>query len=480
MLTALEETGDFFVGLSLPAELTAAAARGEQVELNAYYAPGVPAEAKQIFHDVLVLYANTVNPETLASLARYNDTKVVLGNDMTGAPLSMRDRFAPLLLMMIVVIEVFGLATLLNRDIDNGTARALVTGPLRLHQFFVGKALMGLVLAFGQVLLLSAVMGILGTAPLLLLTTLLLGSLLMVGLGFFIAAISKDSTSVMGWTIVFIIPMVFPGFSVLLPRPLYRLDGAHPFLFLCGFSAPHHQLRRRLGRGGRQPGSSAPGWRRFDGGRNGSHIKEILMDIKRIAVLIGKDARLGAANFMIVYVLVMPVIISLLIALVFGDLLAQTPRLGIYDPGASEQFTRPLLDHPSINTTVYDSDAALQSAVERGSEEVGLSLPAGFAAALESDSAEVDYTFYRWGEAGVRNLLLLDSVVARAMTEGIGTSIEQLPVSVNVEQIGSANTLTWSQRLLPLLLIMSIVLGGLFFPAASLLDEKKESHGWSL
>ena len=217
MLTALEETGDFFVGLSLPAELTAAAARGEQVELNAYYAPGVPAEAKQIFHDVLVLYANTVNPETLASLARYNDTKVVLGNDMTGAPLSMRDRFAPLLLMMIVVIEVFGLATLLNRDIDNGTARALVTGPLRLHQFFVGKALMGLVLAFGQVLLLSAVMGILGTAPLLLLTTLLLGSLLMVGLGFFIAAISKDSTSVMGWTIVFIIPMVFPGFSVLLP-----------------------------------------------------------------------------------------------------------------------------------------------------------------------------------------------------------------------------------------------------------------------
>ena len=110
----------------------------------------------------------------------------------------------------------------------------------------------------------------------------------------------------------------------------------------------------------------------------------------------GKDARLGATNFMAVYVLVMPVVLSLLIALVFGDLLAQTPRLGIYDPGASEQFTRPLLDHPSINTTVYDSDEALQSAVERGSEEVGLSLSAGFAAALEDDSAEIDFTAYRW------------------------------------------------------------------------------------
>jgi len=198
------------------------------------------------------------------------------------------------------------------------------------------------------------------------------------------------------------------------------------------------------------------------------------MDIQRIAILMGKDARLGATNFMVLYVLVMPVVLSLLIALVFGDLLAQTPRLGIYDASASEQFTRPLLDHPSINTTMYDSEEALQSAVERGSEEIGLSLPAGFAASLEDDSAEVDFTVYRWGEAGVRNLLLLESAIARAMTAGIGSSIDQLPVTVNAEQIGSANTQTWSQRLLPLLLIMSIVLGGLFFPAASLLDEKKD------
>ena len=197
------------------------------------------------------------------------------------------------------------------------------------------------------------------------------------------------------------------------------------------------------------------------------------MDIQRIAVLMGKDARLGAANFMVIYVLVMPVVLSLLIALVFGDLLAQTPRLGIYDPSASEKFTRPLLDHPSINTTMYSSDEALQSAVGRGSEEIGLSLSAGFAAALEDDSKEVDFTAYRWGEAGVRNLLLLESAISRAMTAGIGRSIEQLPVTVNAEQIGSANTQTWSQRLLPLLLIMAIVLGGLFFPAASLLDEKK-------
>jgi ABC-2 type transport system permease protein len=217
MLTALEETGDFFVGLSFPAELTAAIARGEEVELNAYYAPGVPAEAKQVFHDVLVLLANAINPETLDNFSRFNDTEVVLGNDMTGAPLSMRDRFLPLLLMMIVIMEIFGLATLLNRDVENGTARALVTGPLRLHEFFISKALMGMILAFGQLLILGIVMGILGTAPLLLLTTMLLGSFLMVGLGFFVAAISRDNTSVLAWAVVVLILTMIPGLSIMLP-----------------------------------------------------------------------------------------------------------------------------------------------------------------------------------------------------------------------------------------------------------------------
>ena len=198
------------------------------------------------------------------------------------------------------------------------------------------------------------------------------------------------------------------------------------------------------------------------------------MDIQRILILLGKEVRLGATNFMTIYVLVMPVTISLLVALVFGDLLAQTPRLGLYDAGGNGSVTQSLLVHPSINTTLYNSEEALKRAVERGSEEVGLSFPAGFNEALESDSAEVDFTTYRWGEAGVRNLLLLESAVGRAMTEAVGSGIDQLPIGVNAEQLGSANTLTWSQRLLPLFLIIAIVLGGLFIPASSLIEERQK------
>ncbi len=199
------------------------------------------------------------------------------------------------------------------------------------------------------------------------------------------------------------------------------------------------------------------------------------MDMQRIWILLGKEARLGATNFMGIYVLVMPVIISLLIALVFGDLLAQTPRLGVFDAGGNERFLQPLIDHPSMNTTVYNSDAALQADVTRGAAEVGLSLPVGFSEALESGSEDVEFTTYRWGEAGTRSLMLLESTLARALAEGsVGRGFEELPVSVNAEQLGSANTATWSQRLLPLILIMAIMLGGLFIPAFSLIEERQK------
>ncbi len=253
MLTAIEETGDYFVGLSFPSGMTAAIARGEELDLNAYYAPGVPAEAKQIFHDVLVLIANAANPDVLANLQRFNDTEVVLGNDMTGAPLSFRDRILPLILMATVLMEIFGLATLLTRDIESGTARALITGPLRLHEFFAGKALMGMILAFGQLLILGIVTGILGRAPLLILTTMLLGSFLMVGMGFFVAAISKNNTSVLAWAVIALILMMIPGLSVLLPGlatgwmkvipSYYFVDSLHRIL---NFGAGWTDLGRNL------------------------------------------------------------------------------------------------------------------------------------------------------------------------------------------------------------------------------------------
>lgn len=193
------------------------------------------------------------------------------------------------------------------------------------------------------------------------------------------------------------------------------------------------------------------------------------MSPRRIWILLLKELRQGASSFFFIYSLVVPVVLSLLVALVFGDIFAQTPRLGIYDADGSSRLTAALVDHDSVDTTVFDSEEGLEAAVERGTVEVGLSLPAGFDQALQS-GGDVNFTAYRWGEAGVRNLLLLESAVGRALTDALGVD---LPVSVNAQQVGSANTATWAQRLLPMVLLMSILLGGLLIPASSLIEEKQ-------
>ena len=217
MITALEETNDFFVGMSFPKTDAIAAANGESVTVNAYYAPNIPAEVKQIFEDALIILANTANPNITENFRRIDNTRTTLGNDIYETPISMRDRILPMLIIFILSVEVLGLATLIMREIQSGTARALITGPVRLSHFFTGKALMGLLLAFSQVLIIVLITGKISTSPALLLTTLLLGSLSIVGIGFLIAAVAKDNMSVMAWGATVLLLFGIPGISIMLP-----------------------------------------------------------------------------------------------------------------------------------------------------------------------------------------------------------------------------------------------------------------------
>ena len=193
------------------------------------------------------------------------------------------------------------------------------------------------------------------------------------------------------------------------------------------------------------------------------------MSVRRIGVLLSKELRQGASNFFFIYAIAAPLVISLVITLVFGDLFSQTPRLGLVDQGNSE-LIRILEEEASIQTTIYDSEVVLREAVARGNEEIGLILPAGFDEAV-GDSAETQITSFRWGESPGSNLLVIESAISRAFVQMVGM---EMPIAVESVQLGNADTATWSQRLLPLIVLMTVVLGGTMVPAASLVEEKQK------
>lgn len=192
------------------------------------------------------------------------------------------------------------------------------------------------------------------------------------------------------------------------------------------------------------------------------------MNLRNIWILIRKEFRQGAGNYMFVVAFVVPIVLTLLIALVFGDLFADKPRLGIYDASGESSLAAELAQHDGIDVRHYDSDAALQAAVERGTVEIGLALSADFGGDLPTGS-DSGFVGYRWGEASFDHLLQLETVIGKAFLDSAEI---QLPATINAQQLGDGEAASWSERLLPLLIIMSVMFGGLLVPASSLIEEK--------
>jgi ABC-2 type transport system permease protein len=206
------EAGDYLAGLSLPAAAFNAIRRGEPTTLEMYYAPGTVPEMREAINSVLASRINALAaPETTV-----NRITEVVGPQVEH-PLSIRDRVLPTLLMLILTIEVMGLATLIVEEVEQGTAAAVLTTPLGLTQFLTSKAIMGMGLAFVQVFFVAAVTGQLFNAPLLITVTLLLGCLFITGVGFLIASVARDMVSVMAWGILFLVVLVLPSITVMLP-----------------------------------------------------------------------------------------------------------------------------------------------------------------------------------------------------------------------------------------------------------------------
>lgn len=214
LVAALEE-GEVAAGLVLTQEAVASLAQGQPVDLPLYTAPGTPEYLEQALADVVAVTLN----DLLAGgrLLRIDETEEVLGPDLLGEPLSLRQRILPLLVFFVLIIEALGMATLINQEVVTDTVRALLVTPLGTGEFMAAKALLSLGLAFGQALVLLLVTGQFGQAPLPLLVLLLLAGLLMTGLAFLIAAIARDYMGVLSWGIVFILPLTLPGLTTVFP-----------------------------------------------------------------------------------------------------------------------------------------------------------------------------------------------------------------------------------------------------------------------
>lgn len=192
------------------------------------------------------------------------------------------------------------------------------------------------------------------------------------------------------------------------------------------------------------------------------------MSARRVAVLVAKELVHGSKGFVFILAVVIPVALSLLISLMVGTLFARQPRLGVVDLGASRLPDR-LADLGYVTVRPYERMDDLRDDVERGAVDMGIALPPGFDAALaERTAAEMD--LFVWGESLLKHRTLLAVTLLRQIIDLAG---REVPVEVVTTLLGDAASVPWDVRLFPLVVIMTVILGGTMVPATSIVEEKQ-------
>ncbi|MFC1947756.1 ABC transporter permease [Chloroflexota bacterium] len=195
------------------------------------------------------------------------------------------------------------------------------------------------------------------------------------------------------------------------------------------------------------------------------------MSLRRIGILFKKELLQGPRGFIFVWAIIMPIVLSFVLAAVFGTLTSEKPKLGVLNldeyNGESRLVTM-LEEYESIKYREYIDEPAIRKAVEDGAVDMGIIIPAGLDDAVKSgEYIEIDA--YIWGESQAKNRTILSITLANMIREIGG---QEAPVNINTVSLGDEEIIPWNVRLLPLLMLFAVFLGGVFIPATSLIDEK--------
>ncbi len=197
--------------------------------------------------------------------------------------------------------------------------------------------------------------------------------------------------------------------------------------------------------------------------------------MRRIGVLLSKEFGKGPRNFMFIFAIAVPVVFTLLISLLVGTIFSGKPRLGLADEGHS-QVMAAAQDVESLIVKEYDTAVALRTAVENGSVDLGIVLPAGFDDKIR-DEAQVEITAYVWGESQLKNRAVTGTTFFNLIREIVG---QEPPVEIVMTPLGDEAALPWEERLMPLIVLITILLAGMMVPASSLVEEKQKRTLYAL
>jgi len=193
------------------------------------------------------------------------------------------------------------------------------------------------------------------------------------------------------------------------------------------------------------------------------------MSVRRLVVLLRRELFQGPKSFIFLWSVVLPIVMSLVLSLVFGTLFSDKPRVGIAD-GDSSGLVSLAQESPSIILKEYGSAGDLEHAVGIGAVDFGVVLPEDFDRSVTAGQ-HVEITAYVWSESLAKHRVIAQVTLLDLVRELSG---REAPVDISINTLGDEVSVPWGDRLVPLLVLMAVFVGGMFLPATSLVTEKQK------
>ncbi len=192
------------------------------------------------------------------------------------------------------------------------------------------------------------------------------------------------------------------------------------------------------------------------------------MSLSRTLVVLKKDLQLGPRSPIFLWVLLLPLLITFVLQVTFGDLFDPQPRLGIVDADSSE-VTAEVQRLEGVELSLLDDVDELKTLVARNDLDAGLVLPVGFDDDVRS-GARPPLEFYVGGESLASNRVILAVTTIDLIRQVEGKAP---PVEVDVVALGD-ELLPLATRLVPFVVMYSLLIAAVFLPSFSIADEREK------
>jgi ABC-2 type transport system permease protein len=205
--------GEVSAGIALPTDFFESLQAGNRPIVTVY----LPSDAPQDLRETMEVLVEALVLSLSGTPLNFEVREEILGPDLVGQQIPLRDRMLPLFAIFALMMETLGMASLIAQEIQSRTINALLVTPMRVREVLFSKGITSVLMTFAQAALLMLIIGGFRQRPLIIAVTLLLGALLVTAIGFLMGSVSKDFLSVIGSGIPAIIMLSIPAMGVAFP-----------------------------------------------------------------------------------------------------------------------------------------------------------------------------------------------------------------------------------------------------------------------